>query len=207
MAHILQRLLLLSHIQLVIEYSDTELKAINIWFPNLFYKKGEIRGEIDFKAEYKRSGSKKNTYWEIVPCSSGDGCVQDVYEIEIDLHIYPPTVFETAGRIKRLAEKLSKQVIELHLNSNDGSCCLGIFSEREGEKLSEFVINKVFPYFVWQAYYEKFEKIPPCGEYSHDRQGVREFVRYKANLGRNQLCSCGSGKKYKFCCLPRHAGF
>lgn len=191
----------------MIEYSDTELKAINIWFPNLFYKNGNIRGEIDFRAEYKCSGRKKNTYWEIVPCSSGDGCVQDVYEIEIDLHFYPPRVFETAGRIQRLAKKLGKQIIDLHLYPNDGSCCLGIFSKREDETLSEFVNSKVFPFFVWQAYYEKFEKIPPCGEYSHDRQGVREFNEYKANLGRNQLCSCGSGKKYKLCCLPRHAGF
>ena len=191
----------------MIEYSDAELNAINLCFPNLFYKNGNIRGEIDFRAEYKCSGSKKNTYWEIVPCSSGDGCIQDVYEIEIDLHACPPRVFETGERIERLAEKLGKQIIDLHLYPNDGSCCLGIFSIREDETLSEFVINKVFPYFVWQAYYEKFEKIPPCGEYSHDRQGVGEFIEHKANLGRNQPCSCGSGKKYKLCCLPRHTRF
>ena len=81
------------------------------------------------------------------------------------------------GELDDWRRSSANKIIDLHLYPNDGSCCLGIFSKREDETLSEFVINKVFPYFVWQAYYEKFEKIPPCGEYSHDRQGVREFVR------------------------------
>jgi preprotein translocase subunit SecA len=33
-----------------------------------------------------------------------------------------------------------------------------------------------------------------------DRQPVQQVVRSSAKVGRNELCPCGSGKKYKRCC-------
>ncbi|MBD3810221.1 MAG: SEC-C domain-containing protein, partial [Sulfuricurvum sp.] len=29
------------------------------------------------------------------------------------------------------------------------------------------------------------------------------FINYEPKIGRNDLCPCGSGKKYKKCCLNK----
>jgi uncharacterized protein YecA (UPF0149 family) len=36
------------------------------------------------------------------------------------------------------------------------------------------------------------------------RRPVREPVRMSTKVGRNDLCPCGSGKKFKKCCLPNY---
>ena len=177
------------------EYSAAEMKKIQRCFPNLRYDTGAVKGKIDFSSvRYELSSRKKKEEWKIAPCSSGDDCIQDAYEIVIHLN-GQIKVFEVGGRIPRIAKQ--------HVSPEDGSCCLGLFSPNTKETLSEFVINKVYPFFVWQAYYEKFGKIPPCGEYSHGKQGVDEFQRHFLNTGRNDRCPCASGKKAKNCCHYR----
>ncbi len=191
-----------NHMRAMIRYSTSEMEEINRHFLNLFYSEDVVKGEIDFSVKYKPSISKHIKYWNIVPCSSGHGCIQDVYDIEIrlkELRDGKPKVFEIGGRIKRLAEELNLPIIELHLYPDDGDCCLGIFFPNSNETLSEFILNKVYPYFVWQAYYSQYRKIPPIGEWSHGAQGRQEFSRYIQILGRNQPCPCGSGKKFKIC--------
>ena len=185
-----------------IEYSTAEIEKIQHRFPGLYYDKGAVRGEISFRAKYKLSDSRKKKKWVIADCSSGRDCIQDVYEIEIHLN-GQPKVFEIGGRIKNLAEKLGHPIIDLHLFPADESCCLGLFWTNERETLSDFVINKVYPYFVWQAYFEKFRKIPPCGQYSHGEQGNQEFQKYVSDIGRNDPCPCGSGLKSKVCCYSK----
>ncbi len=179
------------------------MREINRYFPNLHYSEDVVKGEIDFSAKYKPSVSKHNKYWVIVPCLPEHGGIQDVYQIEIrlnELRDDKPKVFETGGRIKRLAEELKLQTIDLHLNPGDEDCCLGIFLPNLNETLSEFVLNKVYPFFVWQAYYSKFRKIPPVGAWSHGVKGHQEFFKHVHKIGRNQPCPCGSGKKFKTCC-------
>lgn len=186
-----------------IRYSPAEMEKIQRHFSGLYYDdRGIIRGEISFRARYKLSGRKKEE-WTIVGCSSGKDCVEAVYEIEIHLVNGQPKVFEVGGRIKKLAKKIDRRIIDLHLFPEDGSCCLGIFLMNERETLSDFVISKVYPYFVWQAYFEKFRKIPPCGEYSHGKQGIEEFRADVLETGRNDQCPCGSGRKFKSCCSPK----
>lgn len=186
----------------MIEYSVSEMDKINLCFPNLYYERGAIRGEIDFSAEYRLSKRKKKE-WKIESCSSGNGCIQDVYEIAIDLNHRPPKVFEVGGRIAKLARNLGKPIIDLHIYPEDESCCLGIFLPNERETLSDFVLKKVYPYFVWQAYFEKFGKIPPCGEFPHGDEGMKEFQKQVRDTGRNDPCPCGSGIKFKRCCSRR----
>ena len=193
-----------NHMRALIKYSTSEMNEINRHFPNLYFSEGVVQGEIDFSVKYKLSGSKHNRYWVIEPCSPEYGGIQDVYEIEIRLYEPrndKPKVFETGGRIKRLAEELNLQTIDLHLYPDDEDCCLGRFLPNLDETLSEFVLNKVYPYFVWQAYYSKYRKIPPVGEWSHDARGLQEFDTHTCKIGRNQPCPCGSGKKFKNCCL------
>ena len=186
----------------VIEYSPTEMDKIQRHFPGLYYDKGAIRGEVSFSARYELSVIKDKKKWTITSCSSGKDCIQDVYEIEILLN-GQPKVFEVGGRIKKLAKEIGRPVIDLHIYPEDESCCLGIFLRNERETLSDFVIKKVYPYFVWQAYFEKFRKTPPCGEYSHGKQGQQEFWTDIFETGRNERCPCGSGRKFKICCSPK----
>ena len=39
-----------------------------------------------------------------------------------------------------------------------------------------------------------------------DPQGTLKPIRFGAKLGRNEPCHCGSGLKFKRCCLPKHEG-
>lgn len=192
----------------MIKFDVEEFKNIQKAFPNLFYEqKGNcIKGELDFGFRYeKRSGKKGKNNWIIVPCSSGSDCLQDCYEIEIRLSHNRtgwPKVFETGGRIKRLAKEIRKPIIDLHIYPHDNSCCLGI-CVNPNITLYDFIIREVCPYFVWQAYFDKYRKLPPCGEYSHDKKGMQECLQDLKKIGRNDSCICGSGKKYKKCCLFR----
>jgi preprotein translocase subunit SecA len=42
---------------------------------------------------------------------------------------------------------------------------------------------------------------PHCG----DAHGALPFRREAPKIGRNDPCSCGSGKKFKKCCLAKEA--
>ncbi len=166
------------------------------------------------------------TYWEIEQCRDDqNGCITGEYLIEIDLNQKNryPKVYEVGEKIESLANKLTKKVIDLHLFPQDHRCCLNIISTKSlstRASLSDFIHHDVYPYFVWQSYYYKYRKIPPCGESPHstkealeeeieDREKRLEFCKSEiisktGKTGRNDLCLCGSGKKYKKCCLSKH---
>ncbi len=203
--------------RIVIKYTTEELRKIQEYFPNLYYEKDEkkIKGELDFCAHYKDIGYDGISKWIIEHCNRNrSDCIEDVYSIEIDLK--KACVFETDGRIEKLAKSLGKKSLDLHLNA-DRSCCLGILPPVN--RLSKFVIEWVYPYFVWQAYYEKYHSVPPCGECPHswsdavNSRIIDEENNLRVLLGkqkakpkgrkRNELCPCGSEKKYKKCCYTR----
>ncbi len=200
-----------------------EFVKVQYFFPNLFLADEQtIKGELNFCACYKKIVFNNISKFVIESCKQNDNnCIEDVYSIEIELGKNnktdnPPKVFETEGRIENLAISLGKTLNDLHLNE-DKSCCLGIFSPSDRLSLCDFVLERVYPYFVWQAYFAKHREIPPCGECSHDGQVAinsrikeeennRKFLFSKlkdkpTGKNRNKLCSCGSGKKYKKCCL------
>ncbi len=180
---------------------DTENMAeIQQYFPELKIKTDKVCGKIEFYAKYAQNHRKQ---WIIESCElEKNDCVHGKYKIEIALNRPGiPLVFETGGKITSLAHRLGKKLTDFHIN-NDGSCCLD-FSLNISQNLtaSQFILNKVYPFFVWQAYYEKFEALPPVGEYSHGKEVIEEFYKDITSLGRNDLCTCGSGKKFKKCCL------
>lgn len=188
---------------------DEDLAVVKKFFPDLRYNPSDkcIEGQISFRAVYKPKKHKSHEEWKVFPCLEGDkDCVSGNYEIKITLDTRTPKVFETSGKILRVREKLNKTPEDMHLFSQDMSCCLGLAGVgfNPDLRLSDFIIHGVYPYFVWQAYYEKYEKLPPCGEYSHGNKGVSEYLRDAENWGRNRPCYCGSGKKFKKCCLLRH---
>lgn len=187
----------------MISYNDKDFSLLQSDFPNLFYdeKTNSVRGELDFNACYKNIGKKNKDKWNIFPCINNDDCLCGCYEIEIQLSRSSPIVFETSRKIEALAEKIDKSYNDLHLYGNNNQCCLGL-GISQNITLSQFIINVVYPYFVWQAYFAKYKKIPPCGEYPHSKTvAIGEYYRDKNNLGRNDICLCGSGKKYKNCCI------
>ena len=198
----------------MIKYTTEDIREIQKYFPNLYYSENErkIKGELDFCAHYKDIGCDDISKWVIEHCNRNQiDCIEDVYLIEIDLE--NSRVFETDERIEKFAKSLSKNNSDLHINA-DHSCCLGIFPP--ANNLYKFVIELVYPYFVWQAYYEKYRSIPPCGECPHswsdavnsrivDEENSLRFLSRKQKSQpkgrkRNELCPCGSGRKYKKCC-------
>jgi len=185
----------------MIQYCDKELKKIQTKFPNLFYdnKTGFVKGELNFSNVAYRLNHRNNWVIEQYQANSSER-ITDCYEIEIRFVGKIPEVYETAGRIKKLAKERGKEIIDYHQYPQDGRCCLTIPTYNPSETLSNFVLQKVYPYFVWQAYYEKYNQIPPCGEYSHGKKGCIEFRDDIKNTGVNDPCPCNSGKKYKHCC-------
>lgn len=208
----------------MIKYDSNELEKIQKRFPNLYFVEDDktIRGELNFCDHYKNVGCNDIDEWIIESCdSSTDDCVEDVYSIEINFNKEDtlnkfPKVFETDKRIENLATSLKKPLKDLHIN-DDKSCCVGIFSPSDRLLLYDFVIKRVYPYFVWQAYFDKYNEVPPCGELPHDwRQAILIRITDEENNiklvnskqkgnptgnNRNKPCPCDSGKKYKKCCL------
>lgn len=197
----------------MIQYSATEFQRVQKVFPDLHYESENncITGKLKFKSRYQKKLRKngKNS-WAIEPCLSGSDCFNGCYEISISFGENPtglPKVFETGGRIEKLAKEMGKPIIDLHVYPSDNSCCLGVYIPTS-ITLYDFIVGHVYPYFVWQAYFDKYRKVPPCGEHSHGESGIIEYLQdwYEylqdiKKIGRNDPCFCGSGKKYKKCCL------
>lgn len=181
-------------------FTDNDLHEVNQYFPKLKLINGAIQGEIAFLAMYVQN---KRGQWVIEPCNDVDEekCIKGNYQIKVITDQKgKPKVFETSGKITMLANQLKIPIQDLHIN-NDDSCCLD-YAIHQNLTVKEFVLNKVYPFFVWQAYYENFKKVPPWGEYSHGIDARKEFINDVKNIGRNDICFCGSGKKHKKCCLP-----
>jgi len=91
----------------------------------------------------------------------------------------------------------------------DNSCCITapideFFKCKSGITILRFVKEEVIPYLANQWYRQIAGKYK--NEYSHGHKGQVEgyydyaFGEKKNNLGRNDMCFCGSKKKYKKCC-------
>ena len=189
----------------MIKYSEIEYAKVRHIFPNLYYVTEDnlIKGEMDIDAYYEKY---KSGQWRIKPYSPGVSekriCV--VYDIEISLSCLEhgiPKVLETGGKIMQVGRDTDKPKQDMHLLP-DNRCCLGRWGRIEHLTLFEFIKNRVYPFFVWQGYYDKYREIPPCGEHSHSAEAAQqELQKDMRALARNDICLCGSGKKYKKCCL------
>lgn len=186
-------------------FADNNLLEIKRYFPNLKLINGVIQGELAFSAMYVQN---KRGQWVIESCDSNcdEKCITGSYQIKIILNQEcTPRVYEISGKVEAAAKRLNIQMHDLHIN-NDKSCCLD-FAIHPELTIKDFILNKVYPFFVWQAYYEKFEQAPPSGEYSHGIEAKQEFFDDIKKISRNDICFCGSGKKHKKCCLPLLAGY
>lgn len=194
----------------------SDLEWLRVYYPNLKYNAlhHKIEGELDFCAEFDKTlGLLTIRFHSAVMKSCTFLC--DVFEIEIRMDSDSmmengwPTAFEVGGRHRRIAEKVGVQTVDLHFLEN-GACCLGIsyFLDRN-LTVGRFVNELVVPFFYRLSYADHFglnaSRSDLWPEYSHGNEGHREYqddLREKlASLGRNDPCLCGSGRKFKNCCL------
>ena len=195
---------------------DSDLLWLRGAYPSLSYDPSArvVSGEIDFCAWYdvgqgllrRGGGDKESTVVD------SDALLCDVFAIRIELDTVAesaidwPAVYESGGRCASIAATLKAPVEELHVNS-DGSCCLGIQVDPGPNCLERFIDDLVVPFFFRVAYVERFgverARRDLWGEHRHGTDGLRDRLEElsAARTGRNRPCSCGSGKKYKACCL------
>ncbi|MBF2754347.1 MAG: hypothetical protein ISN29_03690 [Gammaproteobacteria bacterium AqS3] len=209
----------------MMELSDDELDQIQKAFPNLYYKNRKILGELDICSKYNDSQGDGD---RILQCTTSDSeKIVDVFEIKIDVDrfygIYPvvsmrpnrgkeniirPThgvVFEVGGRREELLGLIRSGKIQCHPHFyKDKSCCVGVVLNNSNLKISSFLINSVYPYFVWWAYVEKYHKVPPVGEFSHFYDPLH-LINSLENWDDFSECPCSSGLMYKDCCKSKYS--
>jgi hypothetical protein len=113
--------------------------------------------------------------------TSSPNRIIDKYEIEVlfEESLLVPKVRETGGRIVNVAKSLGKQLVDLHLMAEDGSCCMCVPMRvsaylPNGLNLPDLFNNLVTPFFYAQGYFEK-NHTWPWGEYSHGALGLLEW--------------------------------
>ena len=167
-----------------------------------------VWGTLDFACSFDKSSQ------ELFYDNSANDYLADSYEIRIDFNHFNtfgfPEVYESSGIIRAFAQKQGIKPEDFHIKENgEDSCCLGIFPEYQWRGVVFYIQEKVVPFFYWQACRRIYGK-EPWGSYSHRDNGIIEAMTIlppKASKGasRNLICPCGSGKKYKKCCMNRDA--
>ena len=188
-----------------IKLTQTDKKEVEQNFPGLNCEVANQRiwGTLKFRCRYNFDSGKLERE------TDHKDAISDDYEIEI-LFNEPdcfgfPAVYETSNRIRDYAHSKGLQIVDLHVFPKAGNCCLGIFPEYQWESASDFIHQKVIPFFYWQSH-TRIKGTEPWKGYSHnsgDTEYLQERLRIKKTTGRNQPCPCGKDKKYKYCCL-RH---
>ena len=200
---------------------DIDINWLSSFFPSLLYmpEDEKIVGELSFCACYDKTTGKMKI--ELSGSDAGirgaDGFLCDVFEIEVRMGIEYigrngwPAVHEVGGRCESIADSQGVKLIDLHLYSDTKSCCLGIRHSREMNlTIRRFMCDIVIPFFYRLSYVDHFgieaARENLWDEYSHGEEGYKEHKRDMDDIarrsnGRNKLCPCGSGIKYKKCCL------
>ena len=165
-----------------------------------------VWGTLSFACSYD-SLSK-----ELVHENTESNYIQDNYEIRIDFNEFDtfgfPKVYEESGKILNFADRKKVKLEDLHINTHDkNSVCLGIFPEYSWDGVSRFIRDKITPFFYWQSYRRVYGTEPWEG-YAHDVDGIFQAMALQPkNISkgryRNINCPCGSGLKYKKCCMKR----
>ena len=201
--------------------SANDIDWLRSCFPSLVYEleAQKIAGELSFCACYEKITGKVKieSFERDEAIRNSDSFLCDVFEVEILLDAESvgsngwPKVYEVGGRCKLIAEKCNVGLNDLHFYPEDGACCLGIRRSQERNlTIKRFIYERVVPFFYRLSYTDRFgidaARKELWGEYSHGDEGFREHEKEmlnlaRRNLGRNSPCPCGSGVKYKKCCL------
>ena len=192
--------------------TDKDIEWLELYFPNLQYKADsqKIVGELEFCAAYDNESRKLIINDELRKVNY---LICEVFEIEICLDLLDgngwPKVYEVGGRYRQISKKCNVKTIDLHFNSDDDACCLGLkFRDSRRLNIKSFLEELVIPFFYQLSYTEKFgiaaSRTDLWDEYSHGEKGQLEYITEISNFAnqnpsRNVPCPCGSGKKFKKC--------
>jgi hypothetical protein len=198
---------------------EHEQQWLACFFPSLAYEPDAQRivGELSFCACYSRDTGKLEIEGlardNQIRSSSSFLC--DAFEIEIRLDSESieangwPKVFEVGGRCESIAEQCRVPAVDLHL-FEDWHFCLGIkYSPDTRVTIEGFLYQLVIPFLYRLSYTEtrgiEAARADLWEEYPHGKAGHVEYQREMREIaqhdaGRNDLCPCGSQKKYKRCC-------
>lgn len=155
-----------------------------------------------FKKAYTRDGKTNEKLWDLyIPQE------QKIYEYILDNRL---TVLE--GKLKELAEKFDMSPdffvgfidgindtqnprIELENLKEDTDIKINIDFEVLYKKMVEYKAEHLYNLPQWREIYTEDQlKVMYKGQKSS-----KTYIR-ETKVGRNELCPCGSGKKYKKCC-------
>ena len=165
------------------------------------------RGDISFFAAY--SPATKN--FIINPESTANipinYVISDSYKVEIEFHIYSPSIREVGGRTESILKRKRIPKIDLHLFKG-GTICLCPYPEfrrlfPEKVNIIKYIDGLVIPYFYSLSFYEKYNYWP-LGQYSHGDSGIYEYYLKKRNHNNKSLISLcieslkTPGKEYFF---------
>ena len=193
---------------MVIALTEQDQQILNKSYPSLncSLKRSVVWGSLFFACSFD------HVKQELVYDDSATDYIRDSYEIQIDFNQFDtfgfPKVYEESGTIKKFAQDNGIKLEDLHINKDDdNSCCLGIFPEYQWYGVSDYIRDKVIPFFYWQSYRRINSKEPWKGA-SHGNAGIREAMvltpeQSSKGASRNIKCPCGSGRKYKKCCMSR----
>ncbi len=193
---------------MAITLTPQDRQALAICYPklNCSLLRRTIWGTLDVAHSFDQD--KK----EIIHDNSASNYICDSYEIRIEFTLPDkfgfPKVYEESGIIRRFAQEHGIDLEDLHLNKeDDDSCCLGIFPEYQWQGVAAYIRDKVVPFFYWQSY-RRVNGKSPWESYSHGNSGIVEAMTMSLpnvakGRSRNKICPCGSGRKYKKCCLGR----
>lgn len=194
---------------------DGDLQWLRDAFPGLSYDPSArvITGDLDFCGIYDPTSERLRIEGAARgPVVQSERRICDAFSVRIELETVAdsaidwPAVYESGGRCGSIAKALGIPERDLHVSS-DGSCCLGIQIDPGPHALERFVDDLVVPFFFRVGYAERhgIERVRQdlWDEYRHGADGLRDRFRELSatHVGRNNPCSCGSGRKYKVCCL------
>ena len=201
--------------------SSNDVEWLDIHFPSLICEpeSRRISGELSFCSCYDHATGMIRT--ELLErddaVRSADNFICDVFEIDVQLVsilVSPngwPLVYEIGGRGKAIADKCGIGMDDLHFNSSDGLCCLGVRHALDRTlTLQSFFLGQVIPFFYRLSYADRYGmeavRRDLWGEYSHGNEGLKEHLEamvefQRRNLGEAAPCPCGSGVDYGNCHL------
>ena len=140
----------------------------------------EIIGSLRFSMAFSGEGKP---YVINPPQNYNEGVkIEDEYKVRIELRGSEfsnlPQVYESDGRLEKIARDRNLRLEGLHINPS-GAACLCIQQEEtdnlpSGFNLKDFFNNLVIPFFYAQSYFEK-NNTWPWGQYSH---GVWGFIEW-----------------------------
>ena len=195
--------------------SEADIASMRAGFPGLDYDPAthSIAGILAFSAAYNDASGKVRIGRQDSDAERAS-FLSDAFSIRIDLgetdaNGWPP-VYETGGRYRKVADREGVDFADLHFYP-DGQCCLGIqYAPDRRLTVDALIDGLLVPFFYRLSYTDRYglesARRDLWGEYAHGDEGYREYERdmlaiAARNPGRNDPCPCGSGRKYKRCCI------